>query len=311
MCLLSLHVNEPTDHPVACPRCDSNNFKRNGHAAGVQLYFCRCCNRTFNARTGTRLARLRRRDQCQRFLQQMMTTCRSLRHDAALLGVSAATVWRWRHQELAKAVQRQNVEAPSLRGVVVLDSFTLAKERSTWGRDWNVCWKRRHIDIPVRTTPGACQVTVLFAVELKRTAGGKQSNWEPVPRKTTCLVIQDTPNPWALGQALSRRLVPGSWAQTPRGRVEVLPTERSFQGNEDFPSNHRLKFRLGKALKPKDCWPARALRGAFNRWMTRFQGVAVTYLERYVAWFNVLSALNGAERNEGLSPEFLCSDQSR
>lgn len=44
-----------------CPHCGSTRMVRNGHADGLQRYKCRACNRSFNALTGTPLARLRQR----------------------------------------------------------------------------------------------------------------------------------------------------------------------------------------------------------------------------------------------------------
>jgi transposase-like protein len=41
-----------------CPHCDSESTVRNGHANGLQRHRCRRCGKTFNALTGTPLARL-------------------------------------------------------------------------------------------------------------------------------------------------------------------------------------------------------------------------------------------------------------
>ncbi len=42
-----------------CPHCNSKTVVRNGTAAGLQRFKCRDCTKTFNALTGTPLARLR------------------------------------------------------------------------------------------------------------------------------------------------------------------------------------------------------------------------------------------------------------
>ena len=42
-----------------CPACHSSHAHRHGHAHGLQRYRCVPCGRTFNALTGTPLARLR------------------------------------------------------------------------------------------------------------------------------------------------------------------------------------------------------------------------------------------------------------
>lgn len=43
----------------ACPHCKGQRLVRNGMADGLQRYKCRTCGKTFNALTGTPLARLR------------------------------------------------------------------------------------------------------------------------------------------------------------------------------------------------------------------------------------------------------------
>ena len=44
-----------------CPHCGNEGTVRNGSANGLQRYKCRSCHRTFNALTGTPLARLRQK----------------------------------------------------------------------------------------------------------------------------------------------------------------------------------------------------------------------------------------------------------
>ena len=44
---------------MSCPHCQGKHVVRNGTADGLQRYKCRCCKATFNALTGTPLARLR------------------------------------------------------------------------------------------------------------------------------------------------------------------------------------------------------------------------------------------------------------
>jgi transposase-like protein len=44
-----------------CPRCTSIGPVRNGQSDGLQRYKCRACGKTFNALTGTPLARLRQK----------------------------------------------------------------------------------------------------------------------------------------------------------------------------------------------------------------------------------------------------------
>jgi len=47
----------------SCPHCSSNVFCRWGKSDNLQRYRCKSCKKTFNALTGTPLARLRHKNQ--------------------------------------------------------------------------------------------------------------------------------------------------------------------------------------------------------------------------------------------------------
>ena len=52
-------IESAAGHARGCPQCASSTVVRNGLADGLQRYKCRTCGKTFNALTGTPLARLR------------------------------------------------------------------------------------------------------------------------------------------------------------------------------------------------------------------------------------------------------------
>ena len=49
---------------LKCPHCEGRYIHRHGTARGLRRYKCLGCARTFNALTGTPLARLRKRERC-------------------------------------------------------------------------------------------------------------------------------------------------------------------------------------------------------------------------------------------------------
>ena len=55
--VLGLIDGQPGAMP-ACPHCQASRVVRNGQADGLQRYKCTGCAKTFNALTGTPLARL-------------------------------------------------------------------------------------------------------------------------------------------------------------------------------------------------------------------------------------------------------------
>ena len=103
-------------HP-GCPKCQAQHVVRNGQADGLQRYKCRGCGSTFNALSGTPLARLRHRNKWVEQAQAMNDGL-SVRKAAAVMGVHRTTAFRWRHRFLALP---RDVKADKLAGVAEAD----------------------------------------------------------------------------------------------------------------------------------------------------------------------------------------------
>ncbi|SIR88780.1 Transposase, partial [Janthinobacterium sp. TND4EL3] len=87
---------------LACPACHSSHAHRHGHAHGLQRYRCVPCGRTFNALTGTPLARLRHKSLWLAYADCLLASA-SVRKAANQLGVHRNTTFRWRHRFLTLA----------------------------------------------------------------------------------------------------------------------------------------------------------------------------------------------------------------
>ena len=87
---------------LACPACHSNHLHRHGHAHGLQRYRCVSCGRTFNALTGTPLARLRHKALWLAYADCLLDSA-SVRQAAQQLGLHRNTTFRWRHRFLRVA----------------------------------------------------------------------------------------------------------------------------------------------------------------------------------------------------------------
>src|SRR4051795_2479465 len=99
-----------------CPHCGAARLQRWGRAGGLRRYRCQTCHKTFNALTGTSLARLRKKA-CRLRYGEALAAGMSLTKAAAHCGVHLTTSFRWRHRFLrAPAAAR---EAPG--GVVEAD----------------------------------------------------------------------------------------------------------------------------------------------------------------------------------------------
>jgi transposase-like protein len=85
---------------TGCPHCGGQRLQRWGHASGLQRHRCGDCRRSFNALTGTPLARLRMKDRWEAQTQALITG-ESLIKAAERCGVAVTTAFRWRHRFLS------------------------------------------------------------------------------------------------------------------------------------------------------------------------------------------------------------------
>ena len=113
----ALRILETAWGTPKCAHCASERVVKNGHSRGLQRYCCRACGKTFNATTGTPLAKLHSKE---RFFQQGECLAKGLtvRDAAAALGVSVSTAFRLRHRFL-QAVQSH--QPHQVRGLLEAD----------------------------------------------------------------------------------------------------------------------------------------------------------------------------------------------
>lgn len=114
----------------SCPHCHHPHFTRWGSASGLQRYRCVDCHSTFNALTGTPLARLRHKAAWLEYAQQLADG-QSIRKSAVICDVHRNTAFRWRHRFL----MQPNTQKPTtLAGIAetdetfFLESFKVQKK---------------------------------------------------------------------------------------------------------------------------------------------------------------------------------------
>jgi transposase-like protein len=110
-------INDRALKSHICPYCQSANAWRWGFKSGVQRFRCKDCRRTYNALTGTQLARLKRRDAWLAYNEAMIQG-QSIRKAAKSAHVHPKTSFRWRHRMLTAPSQVRDVE---MDGIVEAD----------------------------------------------------------------------------------------------------------------------------------------------------------------------------------------------
>ena len=246
----------------ACPHCSSSLLVKNGSANGLQRFKCRQCARTFNALTGTPLARLHLRDKWMG-QAQVLSEGLSLNQVALRLGVAQSTAFRWRHRFLACPSHQQ---AQQLVGIAEADeSYFLVS-----------CKGQRGLLRRPRRRGG------------KALAGCKGSEYTPVlmardrAGATANLILQTSKA--VSVQAALKPLLPPDTILCTDGSVTLASAARALG------VQHRA-VNVSRGQRVKGPWHVQNVNAYVSRlraWMQRFKGVATKYLDSYLGWFRML-----------------------
>jgi len=243
-----------------CPHCSGERIVKNGSVGGLQRYLCRECKRTFNALTGTPLARLHLRG---KWLGQTQALRDGLSLSAVQkqLDIARTTAFRWRHRflSLPKAQRTQ-----SLTGIAEADQTYFL--RSAKGQ-------RQPLDrAPRRRGSGACmpglsseQVPVLVA----RDRSGQTADFV-LERDISEAVVNH------LAPILCRDAV----LCTDSGTVMIAAARK-------LGITHRA-INLAAGVRVDGPWHiqnANNYHGRLKGWLRKFKGVATRYLDSYLGWF--------------------------
>jgi len=270
-----------------CPRCGHDDVVGHGRDAQQRRRF-RCrrteaggCGRTFNALTGTPLARMRKPEQWAAFVRRMgaFTSVRDVA--ASDIGVSRLTAWRWRLRFLRAAAE---IQSETVGGVVEADE-TFFRTSYKGSRGW------QNGDPPENRPPryrggpalkaglSSEQVPVLAALDRN---GG---------------IIEDVlASRREIEQSLRGRIRAGSVICSDGLRAYANVAERSRSEHRRI---HRPKRTwLTKALGDKRRRPGRLGLGHVNAHHERVKtfvnrtarGVSTKYLPLYLGWLRAIRA---------------------
>jgi len=120
-----------------CGHCRSEKVATWAKSNPLTRYKCSACGKTFNALTGTPLARLQRRDAWLRYAQALADGV-SLRKAAKRCRIALDTAFRWRHRFLKSAKDRK---ATSVGGIVEADETYLGARGEPGARGRTLCAK--------------------------------------------------------------------------------------------------------------------------------------------------------------------------
>jgi transposase-like protein len=240
-----------------CPHCGTARAVKRGSANGLRRYRCKACSKSFNALTGTPLARLRHKERWLAF-SQALKEGDTVRASAGRCDVAVGTAFRWRHRFL------RALKTAPLRGIVeadeafVLDSRKGDRQldrpaRRRGGKATRRGLSREQVPILVAADRGG---TTISAVLPEVTAKAIQAVLEPAIDKDALLVTDGAavyPR-CAADLGVSHEALNQSAGERVRGDLHIQTVNNRHQ-------------RLKSFLAP-------------------FRGVATKYLPNYLRWFH-------------------------
>jgi transposase-like protein len=259
----------------SCPHCAGIRLSRYGFASGLQHYRCQSCRKTFNALTGTPLARLRHKPKWLVYLAAVAES-KTVRRSAAEAGVHRNTSFRWRHRFLATiSLDRPDV----LEGITEADeTYLLESDKGKRGLSRKP--RKRGGSAQQRGISGE-QVCILVA----RDRSGHTLDFVTGNGPLTKTRLAD-----ALGPVLATDALLVS---------DGNPTYRAFCRAEGI-SHEAVNLSQGQRVNGAfHVQNVNAYHSRFKRWLDRFHGVATVYLPHYLGWRRVF------EQHPNPSPQWL------
>jgi transposase-like protein len=255
---------------AGCPHCASHKLGRWGHASGLPRYRCGECRRTFNALSGTPLARLRKKD---RWADQAeaLKSGESVAKAAARCGVAVTTAFRWRHRFLSAPALDKPAQ---LTGIVEADETYILESFKG---------KRAGLSRPAHKRGGMAKTRGLSAEQI------------PV------LIARDRTG--ATTDAVLAKRDRASIA-TALGGVVTPANQLCCDGGKAIVSFAR-KAKIPCCILPKPGGPrpeapnlhinnVNGYHGRLKEWLRPFHGVATAYLDHYLGWRRTVEAISTA-----------------
>ena len=250
----------------ACPHCGSVRFVKDGHANGRQRFRCRetGCARTFNALTGTPLARLH---MPEKHLEnaRLMAAGLSVRVTAERLGVSVPTAFKWRHRFLQAPM---NLQPGPLYGLVETDETYILQ--SIKGQRGGLPRPPKKRGTPGRTRGlGPDQIPVLVAREREM--------------KGTLTARIPTRSAASIAPVLAGRVVPDAVLVSDSAKAYRKVAKALNVSLMQVPANAKHKTQGTLHINNANAYCSR-----LDGWLDRFHGVATKNIPNYLAWHRII-----------------------
>jgi len=262
-----------------CPHCGNEKSVGCGKANGLRRFRCKQCGKSFNALTGTPLARLRKKEHWLDF-GQSLSEGDAVVASAERCGVAVSTAFRWRHRFLSA-----KEPSPTLTGIVEADeAFVLLSYKGSR------VWERAEKGLPVDADPPDRKA---------RKRGGKAVKRGLSHEQVPVLVAADRSGacvsavlPADTGEAIQAVLDPilskDALLVTDGGKALARCATRMKVTHE------ALNLSAGERVRGElHIQTVNSLHSRLKDFLRRRRGVATKYLDNYLRWFHLAGIANG------------------
>ena len=246
-----------------CPHCHSSIVNRHGKAHGMQRYRCKNCLTTFNAATGTPMARLRYKERWQDYLSEMLKG-HTLKNAAEHCAISIKTAFRWRHRFLALPAQ----DKPALLAGIIETDETFFPNSNKGCRNLQRAPKKRG-----GSTKRGRSLDDKVAVLTVRDRG--KHTYEAVLKH---LKAED------INQELERKLQTDSVLCSDGFKPYIEVAKKNDLVHKQLNISQGIRI-IDKIFHIQN---VNAYHQRLKNWMRRFNGVSTQYLEHYLGWFRLM-----------------------
>ncbi len=255
-----------------CPHCCHEKSVGCGMADGLRRFRCKRCGKSFNALTGTPLARLRKKERWLDF-GQSLSEGDTVIASAERCGVAVSTAFRWRHRFLtAKA------PSPTLTGIVEADeAFVLLSYKGSR------VWERAKKGLPVVADPPDRKA---------RKRGGKAAKRGLSHEQVPVLVAADRS-----GAAISA-VLPADSGEAIKAVLDPILSKDALLVTDGGKALARCATRMKITHEALNLSAGERVRGELHiqtvnslhsrlkDFLRRRRGVATKYLDSYLRWFH-------------------------
>ena len=261
-----------------CPHCRCPRVHRCGQASGLQRFRCLGCGRSYNALTGTPLARLRKKEHWLAYLQCVLES-RTVREAARIVGVHRTTSFRWRHRFVPGAMR----DRPTRLTAIVEADETYRLESQKGSR--NMTRKPRKRGGVAKKRGISNELDCLLVA---RDRSGQTLDFHTGRGQVTVAQLHACLKPVLPADVL---LISDS------ARSYRYFAEQAGIMHETVNTKEDGRARGAIHIQNVNAWHSR-----FKNWLVRFRGVASRYLINYSGWQRVLDA-----RRLTTPPHLLCA----